>query len=352
MGNDRTIQNVQPLAVYAGTVLKHMLRFSRISRILALFGSTALLGCLGPAQQTVKAVQPDQDPTNTPPTYQFNGKVAWDYLVKQVAYGPRVPGTDAQIKCRDYILSELKKSCDDAHVQESNYHWSVNGHDLRIYNVIGTQNWKDAKVRMVLLAHWDSRPWADGPNSPTEDHDKPIPGADDGASGVAVILELAQAIKDKHPGLGILYLLDDGEDLGPDISQMLLGVRYFADNLPTPKPDYGILLDMIGQKNLEVPMEQESYKSAPTLTKAFYLNAMKVGLGKTFPYKIGDDIEDDHLPLIAKGVPTLDLIDFQYPYWHTVEDTPEHCSQQALVDTGDALESFLTRNSPWAPPAG
>ncbi|HEY3780790.1 MAG TPA: M28 family peptidase [Fimbriimonadaceae bacterium] len=328
-----------------------MLRLPKLSRALALLGTTALLGCLGPAQQSAPVVSVQTPPA---PTYKFDGKVAWDYLVKQVAYGPRVPGTDAQVKCRDYILDELKKSCDDAHLQQFSYHWSVNGKTLPIYNVIGTQNWKDAKVRMVLLAHWDSRPWADGPNSPPGDHDKPIPGADDGASGVAVILELAQAIKDKHPGLGILYLLDDGEDLGPDISQMLLGVDYFADHLPTPRPDYGILLDMIGQKDLVVPMEQESYKSANAITKAFFLNAMKVGLGKTFPYKIGEDIDDDHLPLIAKGVPTLDLIDWDYynTYWHTVKDTPEQCSEQSLVDVGDALESFFTRPSPWTPPAG
>jgi hypothetical protein len=299
---------------------------------------------LGGAQQTDVKIQTQK--------FAFDGAVAWNYLLKQVSFGPRVPGTDAQIKCRDWMVDELKKSCDDVHIQHLTHHWSINGKDLDIYNVIGSQNWKDAKVRCVLLAHWDSRPWADENDSPwyhnyTEQH--PIPGADDGASGVAVILELAQAIKDKHPNVGIMYLLDDGEDLGPDIKEMLLGVDYFADHLPDPKPDYGILLDMIGQQNLVVGMEQESFKRARRLTQAFFLNARDAGLGKTFPYEIGDDLEDDHLPLLDKGIPTLDLIDFRYPYWHTLNDTPQHCSQDALQQTGDALESFFLKTPMYKP---
>lgn len=296
-----------------------------------------------------------QEPAKSAPaTFTFNGKVAWDYLLKQVAFGPRVPGTEAQIKCRDWMVDELKKSCDDVHLQHLTHHWSFNDTDLDIYNVIGSQNWKDAKVRMVLLAHWDSRPFADGPNSKWANNYKelhPIPGADDGASGVAVILELAQAIKDKHPDVGIMYLLDDGEDVGPDINEMLLGVDYFADHLPDPKPDYGILLDMIGQKDLVVPMEQESYAKASNLTKSFFESCFRAGLQKTFPFEVGDDIEDDHLPLLAKGIPTLDLIDFRYDQWHTIDDTPEHCSQSALEQTGYALEAFLLKNPAYRPPA-
>jgi len=284
----------------------------------------------------------------------FDGQVAWDYLVKQVAYGPRVPGTEAQTKCKDYLLAELKKGCDDAHFQSLTHHWTFTNKDVPVYNVIGTQDWKDAKVRVVLLAHWDSRPFADGPKSPEAYRTKPfpikpIPGADDGASGVGVLLELARALKGRHPGIGILYLLDDAEDLGPEDREMLLGVDYFAKNLPSPKPDYGILLDMIGKTNMVVGEEVESMKFAPALTKAFYANAQEVGLGETFPAREGDDLYDDHWPLIQHGVPTLDLIDFNYDQWHTVDDTPEHCSKDSLYKTGVALESFLLRNPPFKP---
>ena len=246
-------------------------------------------------------------------------------------------------------MKELSKGCDDVQVQHLTHHWSRTNKDVDIYNVIGSQNWKDAKVRVVLLAHWDSRPFADGPNSPKEDLYKAIPGADDGASGVAVLLELAQAIKGRHPDVGIMYLLDDGEDLGPGLDEMLLGVDYFAKHLPDPKPDYGILLDMIGNKNTNIPMETNSFIKAEKLTRAFYTNAFHVGLGKTFPYQQGEEIEDDHLPLIAAGVPTLDLIDFNYAQWHTVQDTPEHCSADSLKRVGIGLESFLLKNPPFRP---
>lgn len=284
-----------------------------------------------------------------PSSWSFNSATAWGYLTHQVDYGPRVPGTDAQIQCRDWLVSELKKNCDEVHIQDLSHHWSQNNKEVSIYNVIGTQDWADAKVRVVLLAHWDSRPFADGPNSPPGDLYKPIPGADDGASGAAVLLELARAIKGKHPGLGITFLLDDGEDLGPSIQEMLLGVDYYAAHLTAPRPDYGILLDMIGQKNLRVPIEQESLAKAPAVTRAFYANAAAIGLSSVFPSEMGDDIEDDHLPLIQRGIPTLDLIDFEYPYWHTIQDTPEHCSEAALENTGVALESFLTLKTPFDP---
>lgn len=284
----------------------------------------------------------------TSKAYKFDGKVAWQYLLKQVSFGPRVPGSDAQIKCRDWMIEELKKGCDDVHVQHLTHHWTYKNKDLDIYNVIGSQNWKESPIHVLLLAHWDSRPVADmDPNQ--ANHDTPIPGADDGASGVGVLLELAQAIKDRHPGVGVMYLLDDGEDLGPQIEEMLLGVDYFADHLPDPKPDYGILLDMIGQTGLSVPEERNSYFQAQNLTRAFYANANKIGLGDVFPQELGEEIEDDHLPLLAKGIPTLDLIDFDYPQWHTLDDTPIHCSEKSLQETGVALESFLLRDHPFKP---
>jgi Zn-dependent M28 family amino/carboxypeptidase len=260
-----------------------------------------------------------------------------------------VPGTDAQIKCRDFLQNELKNTCDDVQLQHLTHKWSRDGKDLEFWNVIGTQNWKDAKVHVVLLAHWDSRPFADGPNSPVTDRDKPIPGADDGASGVAVLLELARAIKGRHPDVGVLFLLDDGEDLGPGLDEMLLGVDYFANHLPDPKPDYGILLDMIGNKGLAVTMEQHSLSEAEKVTRAFFSNAMKIDLGKTFIYSVGDEIEDDHLPLLKKGIPTLDLIDFNYPQWHTTDDTAEHCSPDSLRRVGVALESFLLKSPIFIP---
>lgn len=216
-------------------------------------------------------------------------------------------------------------------------------------NLLAEQNWRDAKVRVVVLAHWDSRPFADQDPDPAN-RTKPVLGANDGASGVAVILELARALQGRLKDVGVLYLLTDGEDLGPDIDEMLLGARHFARNLPSPKPDYGILLDMVGDKDLRIPMERYSHQAAPWLLREIYDLAAKTGLGTTFPKVLGQWIIDDHVPLIEAGIPTIDLIDFTYEPWHTVRDTPEQCSPASLGKVGRLMELWLLREPAYRPP--
>ena len=214
-------------------------------------------------------------------------------------------------------------------------------------NIIGEQNWKDAKTRILLLAHWDTRPTSDM-DEHSENLGKPLLGANDGASGVAVLLEVMRAVKDRLPkDVGVMYLLTDGEDLGPDLDEMFLGAREFAKKMPSPKPDYGILLDMIGDKNLKIPMEPNSARYAGTLLKEFYLNANKAGLKSTFPMVYGPVIEDDHIPLNEAGLPTIDLIDFDYAPWHTQADTVDKCSAESLGKVGLAVESWLLKDPPF-----
>ena len=141
----------------------------------------------------------------------------------------------------------------------------------------------------------------------------------------------------------------DGEDLGPSSQEMYLGSILYA-NSAAPKGDYGILLDMIGDRDLRVPIEPNSYDLVPKLTKAIYTHAKSVGLGATFPIALGQyAIEDDHLPLIKGGIPTLDLIDFEYEPWHTVRDTPDKCSAESLGKVGVLLETWLRKNPTWKP---
>ena len=143
-----------------------------------------------------------------------------------------------------------------------------------------------------------------------------------------------------------MYVMVDGEDLGPDLNEMFLGAEFFSAHLPTPKPDYGILLDMIGGKNLQIPKEPNSARMAPKLERLFYAYASTIGLSGAFPNVMGPEIEDDHLSLNQAGVPTIDLIDFDYPAWHTLEDTPDKCSPDSLFDVGKMLENWI--NSPEA----
>jgi glutaminyl-peptide cyclotransferase len=233
-------------------------------------------------------------------------------------------------------------------LQEFEHVWSQTGKPVKMWNVIGERNWKDAEVRILLLAHWDTRPIADMERDPAKAA-KPIVGANDGASGVAVLLELMRVTKNLSPKIGLMFLMTDGEDLGPDLDEMFLGAKAFVKRMPSPRPDYGILLDMVGDKDLKIPMEPNSYYYAPELMREFYANAQRMGLGSTFPSEVGPAIEDDHIPLNQAGIPTIDLIDFSYPYWHTLADTPDKCSPQSLGKVGRAVEGWLRREPVWRP---
>lgn len=209
-----------------------------------------------------------------------------------------------------------------------------------MWNIVGSQNWAKAKKRVLLIAHWDTRPTADMEIGSIK-QSTPIPGANDGASGVAVLLELSRVLKDLGPGVGVKYLLVDGEDLGPGLDEMFLGAKAFAKAPGTPKPDYGILLDMVGDKDLRIPKEPFSVQSAPTLIEDLYAHAKKMGMESTFPDEEQGEIFDDHLSLQQGGIPTIDLIDFTYDPWHTLQDTPDKCSAASLGKVGRLLESWL-----------
>jgi glutaminyl-peptide cyclotransferase len=307
---------------------------------MGCLGLVAALAVLAPAAMSQKS---PQGPPSTTPAFAFDKAKAWDHLVKQCDFGIRMPGTKGYESTKSYLLDEMKKSCENVRLQPFSHVWSKTGKKVEMANVIGEQNWKDAKTRILLLAHWDTRPSSDMDDNPAN-YNKPILGANDGASGVAVLLELMRATKGKLPkDVGVMYLMTDGEDLGPDLDEMFLGAKAFAKSMPSPKPDYGILIDMIGDKSLNIPMEPNSLRYAPKLVREFYLNAAKIGLRDTFPMNYGPVIEDDHIPLNEAGLPTIDLIDFDYRYWHTQKDTPDKCSPESLGKVGMALESWLLR---------
>ncbi|HJP83110.1 MAG TPA: M28 family peptidase, partial [Fimbriimonadaceae bacterium] len=316
-----------------------------LHRNILTLGGLGLLAAF--AAFAISQKSPQGPPTTVAPskaTVEFDKSKAWAHLVKQCSVGPRNPGSKGYDATKDYLVAEMKKYCDEVRLQPFTHTWSSTGKPVAMANVIGEQNYKSAKTRILLLAHWDTRPTSDQDFNQANSN-KPIMGANDGASGVAVLLELMRAVKGRLPkDVGVMYLMTDGEDLGPDLDEMFLGAREFAKKFPSPKPDYGILLDMIGDKNLKVPMEPNSSRFAGALLKAFYLNAQQNGLRETFPMNFGPIIEDDHIPLNEAGLPTIDLIDFDYAAWHTQQDTVDKCSADSLGKIGTALETWLLKD--------
>ena len=204
-----------------------------------------------------------------------------------------------------------------------------------MWNVLADHD--PANPRQVLLcAHWDTRPTADEEEDP-EDRSRSIEGANDGASGVAVLLEIARVLRETPPPVGVRFALFDGEDYGPGSDRMYLGAKRYARNPPRPHPEWGVLLDMVGDADLDIWRERNSEEGAPTVNDRLFRAAQEAGHGGVFHDSVKWDITDDHLPLLAAGIPVVDLIDFDYPYWHTLEDTADKCSPESLGAVGETV---------------
>ena len=267
----------------------------------------------------------------------FDSNKSFEYLKKQCSFGPRPPNSNAHTKTKDYLALELKKYANSVMLQ--NFTCKIGENTLNLTNIIAMFG-PNVDKKVILAAHWDTRPSADKESDPKK-LNQPIIGANDGASGVAVLLELARAFKASPPPIKIIMVLFDGEDYGKKTSEMFLGSRYFARNIrPEWFPDYGILLDMIGDKNLDVYIEQNSINAAPEVVNRVWKVAGDLGL-KEFHNKIGYAITDDHIELINVGIECIDLIDFDYPYWHTLQDTPDKCSPKSLGTIGKLLLELI-----------
>lgn len=262
----------------------------------------------------------------------FDGQRAYRDLVRQCEFGPRVPGTGAHERCAEWLVGQLRQSADSVTTQKFNV--KVGGRTLRLTNIIATFNPK-GKGHVLLCAHWDTRPRAErDPHSAKRG--RPIMGANDGASGVAVLLEAARVLKVHPPGRKVTIVLFDGEDWGTDLSTMLLGSRHFAQHYRGERPEFAILLDMVGDKDLCIPQEAQSVHRAPEVVERVWAAAARV-CSTAFVREVGPSIMDDHIPLLNRGIPCIDVIDFDYPYWHTTADTPDKCSADSLAQVARAI---------------
>jgi glutaminyl-peptide cyclotransferase len=272
----------------------------------------------------------------------FDGAQALRWVEYQVAAGPRIPNTPPHRAIGSWLEAELRQRADSVEVQTFT-HVTGTGDTLRLRNLIARFRPGDPN-RVLFFTHWDSKPQAPQDPDPAR-RSQPVPGANDGASGVAVLLGVADELKRTPPTVGVDLLFVDGEDYGtfegtaPD---NLLGSRYFATHLPAGyRPLYAVLLDMVGDKDQQFPQEGYSLERAPEIVERVWTAAEDLGLGRVFQPVRGMAIQDDHMPLLEAGIHAIDIIDFDYPAWHTTADTPDKVSARSLANVGRVVLSLV-----------
>lgn len=286
------------------------------------------------------------DKREPPPA--FDGQKAYRYLVEQVDFGPRVPGSKASAECRDFFSNHFMGLGARVDSQAFTFFDPYSQTDIPLTNVIARYTGTgEAAEAVVLMAHYDSRPRTDYARDPKL-KDKPIDGANDGASGVAVLMELGNLFAQKAPPCDVDLVLVDGEDWGKprDLDYYLLGSREFARRGIREKYRFGIVIDMIGDSSQQLYREGYSDRSYRALNDAVWRAAARLGI-TTFRDTIKYTIIDDHLSLVSSGVPTIVIIDFDYPYWHTEFDTPDKCSPTALANVGRVLVEIIYNPLLW-----
>ena len=281
---------------------------------------------------------------NTVP--EFDKDNAFRYLVEQCEFGPRNPNSNGYKQCLDYLQKTLSGFADTILLQPFVLDDLVNEESYDLTNIIARFKVNEPE-QLLIGAHWDTRPWADEDPEPEKRND-PIIGANDGASGVAVVLELARILNASPPPIGVTLVLFDGEDMGRSgiPKSYAQGSLAFAKDLPIEKPDEAIILDMIGDAELHIPIERFSYQQNRKLVKKLWGLAKELSLD-AFESRIVHTIYDDHVPLWAEAeIPAIDIIDFNYPnsysnYWHTTQDLPENCSAESLGQVGTLLAHYI-----------
>jgi len=286
--------------------------FFQIFIILIVLGN--LSGC-----QPLKKAQKD--------LIEFNADRAYQDVEYQLSLGPRIPGTSGHEQILDWMESELEAENWQVKRQEL----SING--KKIINLIASRG---VGEYVLLGAHYDTRILADHDPEPSL-KDDPVPGANDGASGVAVLMELARTLPENLPVAIKLVFFDAEDNGGIDDWDWILGSRAFVREL-VDKPSAAIIVDMIGDVDLEVYYERNS---DITLMEQIWQHANNLGYENIFIPEYRHSMLDDHTPFIEAGIPAVDLIDFNYPYWHTTSDTLDKVSPESLKAIGDTLTAWL-----------
>ncbi len=273
----------------------------------------------------------------------FDGAAALAFVDTQLAFGPRVPGTAGHEAQLLWMTDRLRDVADTIVLQEFTHTHSQTGETLELTNVLARFR-TDAERRVLFLAHWDTRPTSDAEDTPAA-RALPVPGANDGGSGTAVLLHVADGLAETPPEMGVDLLWVDGEDFGPTTADMFLGARHFAQDFPEPRAEYGVLLDMVGDVDPRFPVEGYSAQLAEEVVERVWGVAHALGFQETFPLQVGQRISDDHLPLNNAGLPTANIIDFDYgpgnSFWHTQEDVRANVSGTTLEAVGEVVLELI-----------
>jgi glutaminyl-peptide cyclotransferase len=276
---------------------------------------------------------------------EFNGTAAFEYIRTQVGFGPRIPETPPHQRMASWLDSLLRQRADTVVVQSWN-HITARGDTLRLQNFIARFR-PAAEKRLLYLAHWDSRPVSDSPRS--RDSTQPVLGANDGGSGVALLLGVADVLKRAPPTIGVDLLFVDGEDYGDftkDSADVLMGSRYYgAHQASGPRPLYAVLFDLIADKDLQIYQEGNSLVGAPEVVDLVWDTAKDLGYSGYFVASPRHTLIDDHLELQKVGIRAIDVVDFDYPSWHTPDDTIDKVSAASLQIVGDVAVDLIRRES-------
>lgn len=321
---------------------------------VALFVLTAAVSCTNENSGN----HPNDTTPKTPPKPRVKGPAfsadsAYDLVKKQVDFGPRVPGTSAHDACAAWYVSKLKSLGLEVDTQQTTVTLPITNKSAKLINVIGSFH-KERKDRVLLLAHYDSRPVADLDTVKT---DQPIDGADDGGSGCAMMLEIARLVQMRDPNIGIDFFFTDAEDAGENDGESntwCLGTQYWSQLIaPDYKPRYAILLDMVGGKNPVFPREGTSVHFAPDVVEKVWSAAANLGYGSFFTNDITGETTDDHLFVNQfTGIPSIDIVHYDpvrhdYPEWHHKHsDNMEVIDKATLQMVGNVLIDVIYNENP------
>ncbi len=270
------------------------------------------IGCKSDAKEG-SAAQRTNETSSASTATGFNGNSAYTYAKAQVDFGPRVPGSVAAKRAGDWIIQQMRSRADTVIVQAFTY-TTKDGKKLPLRNILARFR-PELTERVLYLTHWDSRPISESATTEAEKK-MPVPGANDGASGVGMFVALGDVLKKTKPNVGVDLLFTDGEDygnFGPPEEDVLIGSKYFANHLPSP-----------GYKPL-------------------WQTAVDMGYGNTFVQEGGVAVTDDHVPLLNAGLRVIDVIDLTYPPHHTQQDTMDKISPRSLAIVGDVATALVTR---------